>query len=75
MKFFQLRNETKYNDLYKHYTRDVETVKNENLLEKSSISSQSLENSDEKLKKKRKRIQEKKIDEFTIIIDKSILKE
>jgi hypothetical protein len=60
--------------LYTNYLRDIDTIKNENL-DKSSISSHSLENSEDKLRKKRKRHQEKKLDEFTIIIDKSILKE
>jgi inhibitor of KinA sporulation pathway (predicted exonuclease) len=60
--------------LYTNYIRDIDTIKNENL-DKSSISSHSWENSEEKLRKKRKRNQDKKLDEFTIIIDKSILKE
>ena len=69
-----MRNETKYNDLYSNFLRDVETLKNEKL-DDSLASSDSFDNSEDKIRRKRKRLQEKKSSEFTIVIDKSILKD
>ena len=74
MKFFQLRNETKYNDLYSNFLRDVDAIKNEKL-DNSLASSDSFDNSEDRIRRKRKRLQEKKSNEFTIVIDKSILKD
>lgn len=69
-----MRNETKYNDLYSNFLRDVDTLKNEKL-DDSLASSDSFDNSEDKIRRKRKRLQEKKSSEFTIVIDKSILKD